>query len=319
MKQWLLFIIITTSIGVYAEASDKQIAACASVNDPLSRLDCFDRLTTSKGLTGGVRSTTGKIGKWQVHTEVSPIDDSTNAYAVLKSENIVGKGYRAQHTTLNLRCKEDETNAYLTWNDYLGSDSIMVLTRLDKNKAKTVRWNLSTDNQATFVSGGDISFIKSLLGHKKFLAQLTPYNESPVMAVFDIEGIEEAIKPIQKACHWVPSSDRILQENLPQVQREQERERVEAVVEQYSVMIKQRIKRYWIRPESAESGLQTTLRVRLLPGGDVKQVTVVKSSGSAVFDLSVQSAVYKATPLPTPSDLKAAELLNELQFIFKPE
>ena len=85
-----------------------------------------------------------------------------------------------------------------------------------------------------------------------------------------------------------------MQESLASEQREQESRRVAGVVDQYSSMIKQRVKRNWLRPGSSESGLQTTLRVTLLPGGDVKQVAVVKSSGNIIFDRSAESAVYRA-------------------------
>lgn len=30
--------------------------------------------------------------------------------------------------------------------------------------------------------------------------QITPYNESPVSATFDVAGLSEALKPLQKAC-----------------------------------------------------------------------------------------------------------------------
>jgi colicin import membrane protein len=59
--------------------------------------------------------------------------------------------------------------------------------------------------------------------------------------------------------------------------------------------------------------------VTLLPGGDVKQVLVVKSSGNAIFDRSAESAVYRAAPWPQPKDPKAAADLRDFQFIFKPE
>ena len=79
------------------------------------------------------------------------------------------------------------------------------------------------------------------------------------------------------------------------------------------------MKRYWIKPVNAQRGLQCTLNVSLLPGGDVRQVSVVKSSGNAVFDRSAETAVYKAAPLPQPSDPKAATVLRNFTFIFRPE
>jgi len=102
---------------------------------------------------------------------------------------------------------------------------------------------------------------------------------------------------------------------------EQEREttRINGIVNLIVFQISQKVKRNWIRPGSAASGLQATLHVKLMPGGDVKQVTVIKSSGNAVFDRSAETAVYKAAPLPQPKDPKAAAELRDFQFVFKPE
>lgn len=110
-----------------------------------------------------------------------------------------------------------------------------------------------------------------------------------------------------------------LQDQLEREQQERDARRVKGVVDQYSLMIQQRVKRYWTRPANNTSGLQCTVRVSLMPGGDVKNVKIVKSSGSAVFDRSAEAAVYKAAPLPQPSDAQAAAALRDFEFIFKPE
>jgi len=135
----------------------------------------------------------------------------------------------------------------------------------------------------------------------------------------DARKAEEARKVEAERKAQIAEADRLLQDSLASEQQEQESKRIAGVVDQYSLMIKQRIKRNWLRPGIAENGLQSTLRVTLLPSGDVKQVIVVKSSGNAIFDRSAESAVYRAAPWPQPTDPKAAAALRDFQFIFKPE
>lgn len=117
----------------------------------------------------------------------------------------------------------------------------------------------------------------------------------------------------------IAEADRLLQESLAAENQEREARRIEGVVGQYTSFIKQRVNRYWIKPSATQSGLQATVRVSLLPGGDVGKVTIIESSGNAVFDRSAESAVYKAAPLPLPSDPKAAAKFRTFQFVFKPE
>ena len=57
------------------------------------------------------------------------------------------------------------------------------------------------------------------------------------------------------------------------------------------------------------SGRSCTIRVTVLPGGEVQNASVKESSGDESFDRSAQAAVLKASPLPWPDDEKvAAEL-----------
>lgn len=86
----------------------------------------------------------------------------------------------------------------------------------------------------------------------------------------------------------------------------------------YEALIKQKIIRSWRRPASAKQGMKSTVSVRLIPGGDVIMVATIKSSGDALFDRSVETAVYRAVPLPLPEDPNLFEHFREINFIFKP-
>jgi colicin import membrane protein len=89
-------------------------------------------------------------------------------------------------------------------------------------------------------------------------------------------------------------------------------------VDKYRAAIRQRVERHWARPSSSRKDLQCTVRVRLLPGGEVSEAKIVRSSGDPVFDRSVENAVHKASPLPLPENPELMEQFREIEFIFRP-
>ncbi len=91
------------------------------------------------------------------------------------------------------------------------------------------------------------------------------------------------------------------------------------IIAQYISLIEQKVKRNWHKPASATAGMSCTVRVRLLPGGEVSDARVVISSGDELFDRSVESAVYRASPLPLPPDAVLFDkYFRDLNFIFRP-
>ena len=124
------------------------------------------------------------------------IDDSKTVTLILEADS--GKDRWGNAVYLIARCKSNQTDLFINWNDYLGSEAD-VLTRVGNNKAVTQRWSLSTDNQATFHSN-PIPFLKKMLQSTKLVAQVTPYNENPVTAIFNTTGLENAIKPLRETC-----------------------------------------------------------------------------------------------------------------------
>lgn len=68
------------------------------------------------------------------------------------------------------------------------------------------------------------------------------------------------------------------------------------------------------------NGLQCILKVRLIPGGEVTNVSIAKSSGNDIFDRRAVNATQKASPLPVPDDVTTFERLRlrEINLTFKP-
>jgi len=79
-----------------------------------------------------------------------------------------------------------------------------------------------------------------------------------------------------------------------------------------------RIQRAWIKPPSAQAGIECIVRVTQVPGGEVTGVQVDScTGGDAALRQSVQDAVDRASPLPSPPN--PALFDRNLILTFKPE
>jgi len=153
-------------------------------------------------------------GKWICSKKIDPIDDSTVIAFILYSDS--GKSIYGEPIRLVLRYRgsdsSSETRLYINWYSYLGRDTTPVTYRFGNEKAKTGYWAISTDNTATFYSSGffnvlsskrTINFVGDLIKFDRFVAQVSPYRENPITAVFDVRGIEDAIKQYNDILEWI--------------------------------------------------------------------------------------------------------------------
>ena len=180
----------------------KEIAKCAAIEGDLERLEAYDNLAQSLGVAYP-RVTHPDIkgtGKWTFSKKINPVDDTITITFILESDS--GKSVYGKPIYLVLRYKSKKTEAYINWNSYLGNEA-HVLTRIGTEKAITRLWSMSTNNQSTFYPKGDIKFIRKLIGVDKFVAQVTPYSENPITAVFDLRGLKKAVEQFNDILHWI--------------------------------------------------------------------------------------------------------------------
>ena len=89
-------------------------------------------------------------------------------------------------------------------------------------------------------------------------------------------------------------------------------------IDRYVAAIQNRVRQsFTILP--GLDGLSCTLRITLIPGGEVSKVEIVQSSGNATFDRQAETAVRKAAPLPVPLDPRLFAKMRNISFVFDPQ
>ncbi len=194
--------------GVAIAVEEKDLAACASLEGDLTRLSCFDELVRAAALDGPQPQPVlnATPGKWRVSKDINPMDDSERVVLRLTADS--GNSKWDRPVTFVALCQSVETKAYIDWDDYLGNDGGVrnqfknVTIRIGSEPATTQQWDLSTDSKATFAPGWAGNLLRRMASTDKFIAQVVPYNESPVTAIFDTAGMADALEPLMEVCEW---------------------------------------------------------------------------------------------------------------------
>lgn len=190
----------TNSVSVAHELS--AFKRCASIASSTERLGCYDALVSrSQVVKPSPRSVSG--GDWHFSTSISQMDDTKTAVVFTKAVKQVGRGLRRGLPTLWIRCKEGKIGAYINFGFFIGTDTIQVEYRYDREKLRRRDWSISTDHQAIFFPGGSdnqIAFVKKIRMTNKLNVRLTPYGENPVLAEFRTVGLSTVLHHIENAC-----------------------------------------------------------------------------------------------------------------------
>lgn len=93
----------------------------------------------------------------------------------------------------------------------------------------------------------------------------------------------------------------------------------QAQMGKYIGAIRDKIKRYILLPPNLQGNPEAEFDVILIPGGEVLDVRLRKSSGNKAYDEAVERAIRKAQPLPIPPDPAQFQQFRELRLAFRPQ
>ena len=144
---------------------------------------------------------------------------------------------------------------------------------------------------------------------------LPPKPETPPPTKPDIALKEkvEPPKPVEKKQPPPEEQKPKVADDLEQLVRDQEalekqraqqaaQSRALDVIAEYKAKIMAKIRSRIVLPPNIPDDSVAELDVTLLPGGDILNVRLRKSSGYAAFDSAVERAIFLAKPLPLPPD-----------------
>ncbi len=180
------------------------IGQCAKLTGADGRLACYDRIAASLGLRARPAARLGK--QWTLRRDENPLDDTATVYGFTVA--VSGENMWDKAPVLVVRCKSNSTEIYVNWSTYLGDDgdlggaSFKTITyRVDKDEPRTGRWGLSTDSEATFAVN-PIALMRRMVGAERLVVRVVPFQQDPIVAVFDISNGRPVYQEVAKTCGW---------------------------------------------------------------------------------------------------------------------
>lgn len=89
-------------------------------------------------------------------------------------------------------------------------------------------------------------------------------------------------------------------------------------MDKYMDGIRTKVKRFVLVPPSLQGNPEAEFTVTLLPGGEVLDVRLGKSSGNAAYDAAIESAIRKAQPFTVPAGNEFQQYFRRFTMAFRP-
>lgn len=142
---------------------------------------------------------------WVVEIDRNPMDDSV----VFLVTSPAGRGVNqfGDPPTIVLRQVGEESDkpkgffsssrvqieVFIAWGAYFSDDDLAVNVRVGSGRPVRQQWGPLTDNTGTYYLGDARSLIRDIAKAGALTVEARPYQENPIMAVFDCSGLSRAV------------------------------------------------------------------------------------------------------------------------------
>lgn len=203
-----VLIVVTTSaqddlrLHVLTPDYALRLIEITKIEHDAERLQAFDLWAESfiANPTGSPKNTPEQstTTEWFVERNLDPLTDDPRV--VFFNTAIEGYNSYGKAPVLLIRQRGASLDVWVSFDDYFSEDDRAVSVRFDANPMRSEQWLLSTDNTALFSPSrptklSSVHIIDEMLGAERFVIRATPYNETPITAVFDISGLKDAARP----------------------------------------------------------------------------------------------------------------------------
>lgn len=127
-----------------------------------------------------------------------------------------------------------------------------------------------------------------------------------------LKAEDEALSQKRKTAD-IAARRRQLQQEIASEERARDA-RLASLNQRYVALIKQKVENNWSPPPSTPDNLKCTVLVTQVRGGTVTNVQVPACNGDDAVVQSIITAVYRASPLPSPPDPSLFD--RDIRFIF---
>lgn len=108
------------------------------------------------------------------------------------------------------------------------------------------------------------------------------------------------------------------QEKMQAAEAAQRAAAAKGEIDKYMDGIRTKVRRFVLVPPSLQGNPEAEALVTLLPGGEVLDVRISKSSGNPAYDAAIESAIRKAQPFTVPTGDQFQQNFRRFTMVFRP-